>query len=358
VRVRRGAIVMLILIGVAAAAATALIAIFVPWLPTSASEERDGIDLVFWVTTAICIGIFSVVAAVSIYAGVKFRVRADDDSDGPPIHGHTGLEIVWTAVPAILVTVIAVLSAIVLAQNERTKGEVLRVNVTAQQFAWSFEYPDSNVTSGNLVIPVGRSTKLELGTRDVIHSFWVPEFGQKQDTVRGISTTLVITPTRIGEYPVICTELCGLGHSLMRSRAIVLSERDFRAWLREQRGRAGQTPAPPPAETEPGETETTPTETETTPTETEPGETEPAETEGEGAAAAREVFVTNCGSCHTLAKAGTSGQVGPPLDGLTLDQEAIEQQIRQGGGGMPPFEGQLTDDQIDALVQYLRGGSG
>jgi cytochrome c oxidase subunit II len=346
VRVRRGAIVMLILIGVAAAAATALIAILVPWLPTSASEERDGIDLVFWVTTAICIGIFSVVAAVSIYAGIKFRVRADDDSDGPPIHGHTGLEIVWTAVPAILVTVIAVLSAIVLAQNGRTSGEVLRVNVTAQQFAWSFEYPDARVISGNLVIPVGRSTKLELRTRDVIHSFWVPEFGQKQDAVRGLTTRLVITPTRIGEYPVICTELCGLGHSLMRSRAIVLSERDFRAWLSEQRGRPAPFPPPPPTETEPGETETTPTET------------EPAETEREGASAAREVFVTNCGSCHTLAKADTSGQVGPALDGLTLDEAAIERQIREGGGGMPPFEGQLTDEQIDALVQYLRGGTG
>jgi cytochrome c oxidase subunit II len=350
VRVRRGAIVSLILIGVAAAAATTLIAIFVPWLPTSASEERDGIDLVFWVTTAICIGIFSVVAAVSIYAGLKFRVRAEDDSDGPPIHGHTGLEIVWTAVPAILVTVIAVLSAIVLAQNQRTSGEVLRVNVTAQQFAWSFEYPDARVISGNLVIPVGRSTKLELATRDVIHSFWVPEFGQKQDAVRGITTTLVITPTRIGEYPVICTELCGLGHSLMRSRAIVLSEADFRAWLREQRGRPAPFPPPPTTETEPGETETTPTETE-------PAETEPAETEGEGAAA-REVFVTNCGSCHTLAKAGTSGQIGPALDGLTLDAAAIERQIREGGGGMPPFEGQLTDEQIEALVQYLRGGAG
>jgi cytochrome c oxidase subunit 2 len=361
VRVRRGAIVMLILIGVAAAAATTLIAIFVPWLPTSASEERDGIDLVFWVTTAICIGIFSVVAAVSIYAGVKFRVRADDDSDGPPIHGHTGLEIVWTAVPAVLVTVIAVLSAIVLAQNQRTSGEVLRVTVTAQQFAWSFEYPDSDVASGNLVIPVGRSTRLELGTRDVIHSFWVPEFGQKQDAVRGISTSIVITPTRIGEYPVICTELCGLGHSLMRSRAIVLSESDFRAWLREQRARPAPFAPTPPAETEPGETEPDETETaptETTPTETEPGETEPAETEGEGAAAAREAFVSNCGSCHTLAKAGTNGRIGPPLDRLTLDEQAIERQIREGGGGMPPFEGQLTDDQIEALVEYLRGGTG
>jgi cytochrome c oxidase subunit II len=312
---------MLILIGVAAAAVTTAIAIFVPWLPPAASEEREGIDLVFWVTTAICIGVFAVVAAVSIYAGIKFRVAPDDDSDGPPIHGHTGIEIVWTAVPALLVTVIAVLSAVVLAQNDRTSGEVLRVKVTATQFAWSFEYPTAGgVRSGSLYLPVGRSTKLELTSNDVIHSFWVPEFGQKQDAVQGIVTTLVITPTKAGEYRLICTELCGLGHSLMRTRA--MEEADFQAWLRRQRGQA----APPP----------------------------PSGEEPEGAA----LFTENCGSCHTLSDAGTSGTVGPSLDDLTLDEAAIEEQIRNGGGGMPPFEGQLSDEQIQALVQYLSGVSG
>jgi cytochrome c oxidase subunit II len=314
---------MLILIGVAAAAVTTAIAIFVPWLPPAASEEREGIDLVFWVTTAICIGVFAVVAAVSIYAGVKFRVAPDDDSDGPPIHGHTGIEIVWTAVPAVLVTVIAVVSAVVLAQNDRTSGDVLRVKVTAQQFAWSFEYPTGGgVRSGNLYVPVGRSTKLELTSRDVIHSFWVPEFGQKQDAVQGIVTTLVITPTKAGEYRLICTELCGLGHSLMRSRAIAMEEADFQAWLRRQRGQAA--PQPPSGE------------------------------EPEGAS----LFTENCGSCHTLSEAGTSGTIGPSLDDLTLEEAAIEEQIRNGGGGMPPFEGQLSDEQIQALVQYLSGVGG
>src|SRR3712207_5889742 len=98
---------MLILIGLLAAAVAVAVAIFVPWLPTSASKEREGIDFVFWLTTAICIGIFAIVAAATIYSAIKFRARGDDDlEDGKPIHGHTGLEIVWTAVPTILVIII------------------------------------------------------------------------------------------------------------------------------------------------------------------------------------------------------------------------------------------------------------
>jgi cytochrome c oxidase subunit II len=312
---------MLVAIALAVAAATTAIAIFVDWLPDQASEEREGIDFVLWLTIAICIGVFAIVAAISIYAGLKFRVRPDDDSDGPPIHGHTGIEIVWTAVPTILVTIIAVASAVVLARNDRAGDHPLRVNVLAQQFAWSFEYPDNGkVKSPKLYLPVNRSAKLYLTTRenDVIHSFWVPEFGQKQDVVPGITTTLVVTPTKRGEYRLICTELCGLGHSLMRTRAVVVSAREFQRWARQQAQGGG--------------------------------------TGGEGGQVnPEEAFVSNCGSCHTLSKANTNGQVGPSLDDLQLPPDAVERQIRRGGGGMPPFEGTLSDAQIQALVQYLTG---
>ena len=117
---------------------------------------------------------------------MRFRARPDDESDGPPIHGHTGLEILWTAIPTVFVTIIAVLSAIVLAQNDSAKGTPMRVDVLAQQFAWQFTYPEQGgVKATNLYFLVDRSTKLILNARDVIHSFWVPEFGQKQDAVPG-----------------------------------------------------------------------------------------------------------------------------------------------------------------------------
>jgi cytochrome c oxidase subunit 2 len=215
------------------------IALLIPWLPTSASKERDRIDFVFWFTTGIAIFIFSLVVAVILYSVVKFRARPDDDTDGPPIHGHTGLEIAWTAVPTALVTAIAIISAIVLHDNSEAGNDPLRVNVTAVQFAWSFEYDNGTargVTQPVLRLPLGRKTQLQITSNDVIHSFWVPEFGQKQDAVPGQTNPLVITPNKLGTFPVVCTELCGLGHSLMRSQAIVMREAAFEAWAKKQRG--------------------------------------------------------------------------------------------------------------------------
>ena len=328
---RKGSIVQLVAIGVVIGAAATLVALLIPWLPPNAAEERDGIDLVFWVTTAIAIAIFALVGAVILYSVVKFRARPDDDSDGAPIHGHTGLEIVWTAVPAILVTAISVLSGVVLVENDHAASNALNVNVTARQFAWTFSYPTrGNLTSAQLRLPVGRSVVLHLQALDVIHSFWVPEFGQKQDAVPGQDTSLVITPTKVGTYPVICTELCGLGHALMRTSAIVMQPAAFDAWAKQQR----QALKGPPGN------------------------------------AGKAVFSANgCSSCHTLKAAGATGKVGPDLDKLPTDAKQagkpLEDFIKESivdpnayvqpgfpKGVMPPFA-TLPADQLDALVQFL-----
>jgi cytochrome c oxidase subunit 2 len=233
--VRRGSIVQLIVIGVLAGAVASLVALIPGWLPQPASREAGRIDFVFWFVTGICIFVFSIVAAVSVFAVWKFRAKPDDDSDGPPIHGHTGLEIMWTAVPTLLVTAIAVVSAIVLAKDDAQGANPLRVNVYAQQFFWSYRYPTyGNKESDILRLPVNRSVVLHMTAKDVIHSFWVPEFRQKQDVVPGIHPTLHITPNRVGTYPVICTELCGLGHALMRSRVIVMQPDAFEQWASKQ----------------------------------------------------------------------------------------------------------------------------
>ena len=228
---RRGSFVQLILVAIAAAAAGTALALLPNWLPEPASREAGRIHFVFWFVTGICIFIFAIVAAVITYAVLRFRAKPDDDSDGPPIHGHTGLEIAWTAIPAVLVTAIAIVSAIVLAKDDAAGSNPLRVDVTAQQFYWSFSYPQyGNKKSAVLRLPVDRSVLLRMTAKDVIHSFWVPEFRQKQDVVPGIHPTLHITPNRVGTYPVICTELCGLGHALMRSRAVVMEPDKFRSW--------------------------------------------------------------------------------------------------------------------------------
>ena len=232
---RRGAIVRVVTIGLLAAAAATAVALPVPWLPAQESKEGERIDLVFWFTVAICIAVFAVVAAVTVYSVVKFRARPDDDSDGPPIHGHTGIEIAWTAIPTVLVTAIAIASTVALAENGDLKPDRLQVDVTAQQFAWHFKYPQyGGLESNELRLVEGRQVELHLRSLDVIHSFWVPEFRQKQDAVPGIVTELPITPTKAGTRTLVCTELCGLGHALMRAPVIVMKEDEFERWTSSQ----------------------------------------------------------------------------------------------------------------------------
>jgi cytochrome c oxidase subunit 2 len=328
--VRRGSIAQLVVLAVLLAVGVTLVAVLIDWLPRSASREMDRITFVYWFATVICIGIFAVVGAVIVYSVKTFRAQPDDDSDGPPIHGHTGLEIVWTIIPALLVIAIGIVSAIVLSKNSEAGPNPLRVRVFAQQFAWRFQYPDEgNVRSSELVLPLRRSTRFEFESADVIHSFWVPEFGQKQDVVPGIDTGIVVTPTRTGSFALICTELCGLGHATMRAPVRVVEQAEFAAWLREQQG------------------------------------------EGGGGA---ELFTSaGCGGCHAFAPAGTTAQIGPPLDDLQAAAERagepLEEFVRSSivdpnayvapgyqAGVMPQNYGQsLSAEEIDALVGYLTG---
>jgi cytochrome c oxidase subunit II len=238
--VRKG-IVQLVAIGVVIGVALTLVAVLFQWLPDSASEEFDRIQAIYWFVTIISIVIFSLVTAVVIFSVWKWRVPEDDDADGPPIHGHTGLEILWTAVPAVLVTAIGIVSAIVLARNGDAGSRPLEVQAIGQQFAWKFAYSDFEdgdgkpVTTGELVLPLGQEARFTMTAVDVIHSFWVPNFGQKMDAVPGIETEILVTPDRMGDFAVVCTELCGLGHATMRAKARVVSQDDFDAWIEEQR---------------------------------------------------------------------------------------------------------------------------
>ena len=232
----RKAIVQLVALGVLIAVPVTLVAVRFQWLPTSASEEFDRIQDVYWLATVMSIAIFSLVSAVVLYSVWKWRVPRDDDRDGPPIHGNTGLEILWTAVPAVLVIVLGIVSAVVLSENGQAGPRPLQVRVIGQQFAWKFKYSDyGDLTSGELVLPVGRETEFTMESVDVIHSFWVPNFGQKMDAVPGIETTTLVTPTRTGQFAVVCAELCGLGHATMRAKARVVSQAEFDAWVKEKR---------------------------------------------------------------------------------------------------------------------------
>jgi cytochrome c oxidase subunit 2 len=322
------------LIGIVSGAIATGIALLVPWMPTLASKEAERIDFTYWFATWISLFVFAVVAAVLIYSLINFRAPPGDWSDGPPIHGHTTLEVVWTIVPTILVTAICIVSAVVLAQNSNAGDDPLEVDVVAQQFAWSFSYDDGKTFHPTLRVPIDRKVKLTLTANDVIHSFWVPQFAQKQDAVPGVEQSIVITPIKLGTYPVICTELCGLGHSIMRSEAEVMTQAEFDAWLEESRR--------PPE-----------------------GDGKVDESSGEA------IFVNNgCGACHRFAPiAAAQGQIGPALDNLSEaaanDGVPLEEFIRESlvdpaayvpegyqPGTMPSFAS-MPPEQLDTLVQYL-----
>ncbi|MDE3191235.1 MAG: cytochrome c oxidase subunit II [Acidobacteriota bacterium] len=333
---RRGSIAWLLGIGVVSGGVAAAVALALPWLPVDASREAGRIDFVFWFVVTICIVIFAVVAAAIIYSVVRFRAAPDDDSDGPPIHGNTRLEIAWTLIPTILVTAIGIVSAIVLSRNDALAKNALRVDVVAQQFTWTFKYP-SGLTSATLALPKGRETQLRFTSLDVIHAFFVPEFRENEDIVPGLTTTINVTPTRVGTYPVICNELCGLGHATMRSTAVVMQPAAFDTWLK------GQSKAVASPNT---------------------------------ATAGAAIFKNNgCAACHTLTAAGASGKVGPDLDKLPAE-------AKQAGQPLAPFiQTSITDpnayiqpgypknvmpqtfgkafskQQLDALVSYLISSS-
>jgi cytochrome c oxidase subunit 2 len=265
-----------------------------------------------------------------VYAIWKFRAAPDDEEDGSPIHGHTGLEVVWTAVPAALVTAISIYSGVVLVQVERIPAEHRVIEVTAQQFAWSFTYPESKVTSGQLALPINQPVELKLTAKDVIHSFWVPEWRMKKDAVPGIETDVIVTPTRLGTFTVICTELCGLGHAAMRAQALVLTQAGFERWLNKEKEAAAAA----------------------------------------GSAQGKTLFTQQCGTCHALADAGTTAEVGPDLDKVLAGKNAdfIRKSIVDPNAEIAPgfqpnvmpgnFGELLSQQQLDSLVEYLLDTAG
>jgi cytochrome c oxidase subunit 2 len=328
--VRKRSIIQMVLVGVAVGGALALVAVLIPWLPSADSSEAHKVDDVYWFVTIICMAIFALVAGVSVYAIWKFRAAPDDEEDGSPIHGHTGLEVVWTAVPAALVTAISIYSGVVLVQVERIPTEHRVIEVTAQQFAWSFTYPESKVTSGQLALPINQPVELKLTAKDVIHSFWVPEWRMKKDAVPGIETDVIVTPTKLGTFTVICTELCGLGHAAMRAQALVLTQAGFERWLNKEKEAAAAA----------------------------------------GSAQGKTLFTQQCGTCHALADAGTTAEVGPDLDNVLAGKNAdfIRTSIVDPNAEIAPgfqpnvmpgnFGELLSQQQLDSLVEYLLDTAG
>jgi cytochrome c oxidase subunit 2 len=359
------------------------LALLIPWFPATGSRQAQHVHTLYDVLLIATVPIFVLVETVVIYSVWKFRLRpGDEKKDGPPIHGNTRLEVVWTALPAVLIVGLCTYAYTVLRSNEASKQGERVVNVTERQFAFEFSYPEAGgktVVSPVLYLAKGQPVVFKLRSLDVIHSFFVPEFSQKLDAVPGITTTLRVTPTRLGRYPAECTELCGAGHSLMRAPVYVVTPAEFQRWLASQS--ANSPPPigpPPPQDTQSGVPGSTGSSTSSSTT----SKTSSSSTSSTAsvAAAGKTVFTgsAGCGGCHTLAAAGTTGTVGPDLDTRLAKDCATPASKRTRGatltqcihaaivnpyayiptgyakGVMPAtFSHTLTQTQVQSLVTFL-----
>ena len=234
----------LLVIGAIASVLGIALGLLIDWFPTQGSEQAERVDTVWDVLIVASVPVFVLVMTVVLYSVWRYRMKPGEElKDGPPIHGNTRLEIIWTAIPAILLVGLCTYAYIVLTDIEKAPASTpLNVRVVGEQFTWTF-YVDRNgkeVKSNQLYLPKDQPVYFTVQSKDVIHDFWVPAFRMKIDAVPGIDTHLRVTPSRIGDYPVVCAELCGLGHSTMRQTAHVLPKAEFDSWLNRQRSRAAE----------------------------------------------------------------------------------------------------------------------
>ena len=194
-------------IGIVASILGIALGLLIDWFPVAASEEAKPIDTLWDVLIIASVPVFVGVSVVVMFSALKFRMReGEEDLDGPPIHGNTRLEVIWTAIPAILLVGLCTYAFIILEDVEKAQANTMEVRVVGEQFAWTFFYANPNgggeqVRSTELHLPVNRPVKFTLQSKDVLHDFWVPAFRMKKDAVPGINVTYRVTPNRVRPLP-------------------------------------------------------------------------------------------------------------------------------------------------------------
>jgi len=216
---------------------------FVPELGAPAPE----IDTLFRFMSVIGNAIFVYVLGYLVYFAIVWRRRASDGPDaiGVQIHDQPKLEFWWTAVPSIIVMIIAIFSVRIWASMQNTPGDVLTMEAIGHQFKFEFRYPKlKDSVYDDMHVPVDTPVTLNVTSADVLHSFWSPELRIKADMVPGLVQTLRFTPEHIGKYRIICTEFCGTQHANMAATFYVDSQQTFGSWLSAQARQQGQAAGP------------------------------------------------------------------------------------------------------------------
>jgi len=322
----RRAFSALSLFGLALAQEAHRVAITHPFSPVN----RETNHLLVWVLV-FSVLIFGVVAGALAYIAWKFRARPGQQGEPPQIHGNDRLEVIWTLIPLAIILVLFGLTARALIQVNQPIPGAMKVEVTGYQFWWDFNYAELGFRNSNeLILPVGVPVELEVTSKDVIHSFWVPGLVGKQDAIPGQKTRIRFVAEKPGNYYGFCAELCGPSHARMLFRVLVVPKEEFDRFVEAAKGYT-----PPVAD-----------------------------------ARGQEVFQQNCMACHSVQGKMPPAVIGPEL-GFVGNRVSLAAGIvdntpehlkawikdpaaMKPGTKMPGFP-QLSEEDLDALVRYLEG---
>ena len=192
------------------------------------SNFVSSVDGVFLFTLIVSVFFLVLITVLMIFFVIKYNRKRNPRATN--IHGNMGLEIIWTAIPTILVLIMFWYGWQGYLETVNVPEDAMPINVTAQMWQWSFEYENGRTTD-TLYVPVKKPIKLTLHSNDVNHSFFIPAFRVKKDVFPNRERTTWFRAEKTGEYDIACAEYCGLNHSYMYSKIIVLSEEDYKNWM-------------------------------------------------------------------------------------------------------------------------------
>lgn len=306
------------------------------FLPPAKSTLANDVDALFAFVHLSSFVLTIGILATLVYFIIKYRRKSENEVT-PVITHNNKLEVTWSIIPLILVLVIFGWGFKVFLNVTTPPDDAYEIQAVAQKWIWQFRYENGAQTTGELHVPAGRPVKMIMNSRDVIHSFFVPDFRVKQDVVPGRYTSLWFNVPEAGESIIFCTEYCGTGHSDMMGTVIVHEPEEFNQWLADNAGGGAK-----------------------------PSDMSPAEWGGQL------VQQNACLTCHSVD--GTQ-LIGPSWQGkfgsqetlsdgstVTVDENYIRESILTPGAKivdgynnvMPPYQGVLSDDQINAIIEYIK----
>ena len=300
-----------------------------PFQPDQASTIAKSVDYLYYFLTAITLFFTAVIFSVIFYFMIKYRRRSPDEHP-KAIEGSFPLEVLWTAIPTVLVAVVFIWSSTLYFRNSEPPRGALEIFVTGKQWMWKAEHPEGQREINEIHVPLGRPVKLTMTSEDVIHDFFVPAFRVKKDVLPGRYTSLWFEPTKLGTFHLFCAQYCGAFHAGMIGSIIVQEQDQYESWL------AGGAPG-----------------------------------ESMEQAGAKVFQATGCPTCHLADGTGLGpsllGVYGQPVklttgetivaDDAYIRAHILTPRLRTVFGYkpiMPSFQGQLSEEQLNNILAYIR----